>query len=76
MTAIQMDFTRTDQPGLLANNKGLKIKTNQMAGTLSKSKGPFLLRVPRLSVSLCENRERSVWVPADTHFQPREPIVQ
>lgn len=76
MTAIQMDFTRIDQPGLLANNEGLKIKTNQTAGTLSKSKGTFLLRVSRLSVSLCENRECSVWVPADTDFQPREPIVQ
>lgn len=74
MTAIQMDFTRIDQPGMLANNEGLK--TNQTAGMLSKSKATFLLRVSRLSVSLCENREGSVWVPADTDFQPREPIVQ
>lgn len=41
-----------------------------------KIKGDFFLRVSRLSVSLCENREGSVWVPADTDFQPREPIVQ
>lgn len=70
MIAIQMDFSRTDQPGPLENNKCLKITTTTKHRHSHRLKGDSSSEsFQTLSLSH-ENREYSVSAPA-TALQPK-----